>query len=196
MDVFSILDEVQATARGGLHWAESPFDRERYEHLLALAVGEYAERTGLPAPEIQERFAAEVGQITPKVGADAAIFDDDDRILLVLRTDDRRWGLVAGWVDPNEHPSVTAVREAKEEVGLDIAVDRLAGLVHRPASADAGPHSALSVVYLCSVVAGDIIIQPHEVVEARWWVIDEVENWHLNHEELARFAWEARRSTR
>ncbi len=154
MDVFTLLEAVQAIARTGLNFADNPYDRERYRCLLDLAAAEYEERLGVAEDELRERFAAEVGTITPKVGADAAVIDEDDRILLVRRTDDRRWGLIAGWVEPNEHPAATVVREAAEEVGLDIEVIRLAGIGHRPAGAEAGPHSTVSVVYLCRVAGG------------------------------------------
>src|SRR5262249_16480220 len=61
-------------------------------------------------------------------------------------------GVVGGWVDPNESPYETAVREAREEVGLDVRVDALADVIWRPASVESGPHSTVSVVLLCSVV--------------------------------------------
>jgi ADP-ribose pyrophosphatase YjhB (NUDIX family) len=192
MDLVTLLDEVQAVARTGLHYAENPYDRERYQRLLDLALAGYEEATGLDADDVRARFARETGTITPKVGADAAIFDEAGRLLLVLRTDDERWGLVAGWVEPGEHPAATAVREAAEEVGLEVVVDRLAGVHHRPASAGYGPHAAVSVVYLCRVVDGELTPQPHEVLEARYWHVDEVPVWHLNHEELARLALAAR----
>jgi ADP-ribose pyrophosphatase YjhB (NUDIX family) len=196
VDVLALLDEIQAIARTGLNHADNPYDRERYERLLTIAAEEYSTITGLADDEIRARFARELGSITPKVGADLAIFDDDDRILLVLRTDDQRWGLVAGWVEPGEPPSRTVVREAKEEVGLDVRVDALADVVWRPPSAAAGPHSTVSVVYLGTVVGGEITAQPHEVIEARYWNIDEVPAWHLNHEQLARAALAARERAR
>ena len=37
IDVIALLDEVRAIAQTGLHYATDPFDRERYEQLLALA---------------------------------------------------------------------------------------------------------------------------------------------------------------
>lgn len=126
--------------------------------------------------------------MTAKVGADAAIFDATDRILLVRRTDDGCWGLVSGWVDCGESPAETVVREVREEVGLDATVDALVGVFGRPAATDFGPHGVVAVVYLCSVAPGDVRVLPHEVLEARYRAIDEVTPWHKNHEEYARAA--------
>jgi len=149
IDVFALLDEVRALAQTGLHYATDPFDRERYAALFDLSTREYAERAGLDEPDVRARFARDVGYVTAKVGADAALFDEHDRILLVRRVDDDRWGLIAGWVDANETPEQTVVRELAEEVGLTARVDRLVGVFGRPAGTDGNPHSVVSVVYLC-----------------------------------------------
>ena len=182
---------MRSIAQTGLHYATDPFDRERYEQLLALAAGEYAEIAGIEAADARARFAADVGYVTAKVGADAAIFDDDDRILLVRRVDDDRWGLVAGWVDANETPEQTAVREIAEEVGLEARVIQLVGVFAREAGVHDNPHSVVSVVYLCEAVGGELRPQPHEVREIAWRSIDDVDAWHHHHEMLARAALEA-----
>lgn len=192
-DVFALLDEVQAIARSGLHYSENPFDRERYTKLVAAAQREYAARTTLDAPAVHARFDAEIGYVTAKVGADAAVFDDQDRILLVLRADDGKWGLVAGWVDPNESPEQTVVRELAEEAGLAGRVEDLVGVFFREARSGEHPHGTVSVVYLCSVASDDPSPQLHEVTEVAFRAIEEVRpgEWHHHHEHLARRARDA-----
>jgi ADP-ribose pyrophosphatase YjhB (NUDIX family) len=182
---------VRAIAQTGLHYATDPFDRDRYEQLLSLAVGEYADRAHLDVAEVHARFARDVGYVTAKVGADGALFDGQDRILLVRRVDDNCWGLVAGWVDANETPAQTVVREIAEEVGLVARVAALVGVFARAAGTHGIPHSVVSVVYLCDAIGGEIRAQPHEVREIAWRSIDDVDNWHHHHETLARAALEA-----
>ncbi len=182
---------MRAIAQTGLHYATDPFDRDRYEQLLALASLEYADRAGLDVVEVRARFAADLGYVTAKVGADAALFDDRDRILLVRRVDDDCWGLVAGWVDANETPARTAVREIAEEVGLVARVSQLVGVFAREAGVHGNPHSVVSVLYLCDAIGGEIRAQPHEVREIAWRSIDDVDDWHHHHETLARAALEA-----
>lgn len=194
LDAFALLDEVQAVARTGLHYSENPFDRERYTRLLDAASREYTSRTGLDGPEIRARFDAEVGYVTAKVGADAAVFDEHDRILLVRRVDDGKWGLVSGWVDPNESPEQTVVRELGEEAGVQARVGGLVGVFYREARAGEHPHGTVSVVYLCSIIGGsDPTPQLHEVTELAWRAIDDVAagEWHHHHERLARAALDA-----
>jgi ADP-ribose pyrophosphatase YjhB (NUDIX family) len=192
-DILAVLDEVRAIARTGLHYCDDPFDRARYERLLELAAQEYAERSALDAPAVRARFDAEIGYQTARVGADAAVFDDDDRLLLVRRVDDGKWGLIAGWVEPNESPAQTVVRELSEEAGVRGRVDQLVGVFSRQACAGEHPHGTVSIVYLCSIVGGQLQPQLHEVHEVAWRLIDDVDadDWHVNHATLARASLEA-----
>ena len=179
---------MRSIAQTGLHYATDPFDRDRYEQLLALTAQEYADHSGLDEPGVRARFAKDLGYVTAKVGADAALFDEHDRILLVRRADDDKWGLIAGWIDANETPEETVVREVAEEVGLVARVNRLVGVFGRQAGVHGNPHSVVSVVYLCDAIGGELRAQPHEVREIAWRAIDDVDDWHHHHETLARAA--------
>jgi ADP-ribose pyrophosphatase YjhB (NUDIX family) len=191
-DLTELLDELRAIARTGLHYSDNPFDRERYARLLDIASEEYGAQSALDIPTIRARFDAEIGYVTAKVGADAAVFDDHDRILLVHRADDAKWGLVSGWVDPNESPEQTVVRELAEEAGVQARVGGLVGVFFREARAGEHPHGTVSVVYLCEVTGGTPTPQLHEVTEVAWRAIDDVaaHEWHHHHERLARAALE------
>ena len=92
IDRLTLLDELRAIAQTGLRYATDPYDRERCTRLLDLATRGYAEALDLPEPEVRERLARDLGYVSAKVGADAAIFDADGRMLVVLRTDDQRGG--------------------------------------------------------------------------------------------------------
>jgi len=139
---------------------------------------------------VRERFARDVGYVTAKVGVDAALFDENDRVLLVRRADDDKWGLVAGWVDGHEVPEEAILREIAEEVGLTARVEGLVGVFARPAGVNGNPHSVVSIVYLCAALGGRLRPQPHEVREIAWRAIDDVgaSDWHHHHEQLARAA--------
>jgi ADP-ribose pyrophosphatase YjhB (NUDIX family) len=190
--VLALLDEVRAIAQTGLAYTESPFDRERYERLLHLAATEYAAVEESDTGSVRARLQRELGYVTAKVGVDAAIFDRDDRALLIRRTDDGRWGLVSGWLDPNEAPEDAVARELREEIGVHGHVEHLVGAFARPASAEHGPHGAIALVYLCRIEPGPFRLQPHEVLEAGWFELDTVHDWHKNHRRYAYAAREAR----
>jgi len=155
----------------------------------------YGARLDVEPDVLRERFLADLGHVTTKVGADAAVVDDDERVLLVRRTDDGLWGLPAGWVEPGEDPRVTVARELKEELGVDGTPDELVGVFARPASAR-HPHGVVAVVFLCSLHSFDFAVQPHEVLEYAWLPVDAVDEWHETHEQYARAGVEAWRRRR
>lgn len=195
IDRLTLLDELRAIAQTGLAYATDPYDRERCTRLLDLATRGYAEALDLPDAEVRARLARDLGYISAKVGADAAIFDGDGRMLMVLRTDDEAWGMISGWVDPGETPTTTVVREVREEVGLTVTAFDLVDAVGRRAGSEYGPHAVVSVVYLCDVEPGPIAIS-HESLAAEYRTLEDVERWHANHEalsHLARDAWRSRR---
>ncbi|GAC1349101.1 MAG: hypothetical protein NVS4B7_04370 [Ktedonobacteraceae bacterium] len=63
------------------------------------------------------------------IGAFAIILDEQQRVLLCHRCDIDRWNLPGGGVCRGETPWKGVTREVKEEVGLDVVVNRLSGLL-------------------------------------------------------------------
>lgn len=187
MDTYALLDEVRAIARNGLIFATNDYDRQRYERLLQLSVQTYAEILETPPEAIRQRLLAELGYITLKVGADAAIFNERGEILLMERSDGSGWCLPCGWVEPNEKPSQAAVRETFEETGLHVKVIRLVGVFTRQPGQKNGPHAMVAVVHLCEVLSGELSLSS-EGLALRYWPIDDVQDWHATHEQYARVA--------
>ena len=146
---------------------------------------------------MRARLARELGYQSAKVGADAAIFDDDGRILLVHRSDDLRWGLIAGWVDPGETPPDTVVREVLEEADLEVTAfelstwsgGRRATRVRTPRRRSRSCTSARSRPGRSRSRTRPIAAGYHHP--------EDVDDWHANHEQLALLArehWRARRA--
>ncbi|MCP4405010.1 MAG: NUDIX domain-containing protein [bacterium] len=58
-----------------------------------------------------------------------AIFTEGKKaILLTRRTDNGRWCLPGGGIEAGENAEEAAIREVREEVGLDVHVQRLIGV--------------------------------------------------------------------
>lgn len=94
----------------------------------------------------------------------AVIVDATGRVLLAMRDRPPIWNLPGGGVEPGEAPWDTAVREAREEVGVEIAVDRLTGIYHRPPDGDP------VLVFRCSLLPSST--EPHtspEALQVAWF---------------------------
>lgn len=180
-----LLDEIRAIAQLGLNYSRDPYDRERYERLMKLASQQYSEMTGLPAGVIRERFARELGYITPKIGVQGALFDSADRILLEQRKDDGLWGLPAGWVETGEGPEQALIREFREEAGLDIVPMEMIGFHSRLPGDFHQPHSSIHVLYYC-LCTGGMLQKSHESLEMVFCEPAEIAVWpagiwHMDH---------------
>ena len=60
------------------------------------------------------------------------ILDDQDRVLLIRRTDNGLWAIPGGAQDFGEYIAETAVRETREESGIDVEVTGIVGIYTNP----------------------------------------------------------------
>ena len=54
----------------------------------------------------------------------------DEKILFQRRTDNGKWGLIGGLLEMNETYQEAAIREAREETGLEVRLDSFLGIYH------------------------------------------------------------------
>src|SRR5687767_6821069 len=67
------------------------------------------------------------------IGCSATLFDETgQRVLLTRRTDNGRWCLPGGALEPGESVSEACAREVLEETGLRVSVVRLIGVYSDP----------------------------------------------------------------
>jgi ADP-ribose pyrophosphatase YjhB (NUDIX family) len=159
---------VQAVAQNGLTYADSPFDRERYAKLAALAEEIFATYTGQTGEALTAWLNVQPGYVTPKVDVRGACFRDG-RLLLVRERIDGRWCLPGGWADVGDVPSEAAVREVREEAGFTCVARKVLGVFD--ANRGGGPLSAFhafKIIFACEITGGEA--RPdHEILEVGWF---------------------------
>jgi len=93
--------------------------------------------------------------VDPKVAVGTVIEITDGRIVLVRRAIEPGYGLwvfPGGYVDRGEEITSAAMREAREEAGLDVRLDGLINIYSYPG------RPIVVIVYKASVVAGELRI--------------------------------------
>ena len=82
----------------------------------------------MPISDYLRALRVKIGRDFVLVPAAAvAAFDPEGRLLLVRSPVYGVWTLPGGAVDPDEDPTVAAVREAKEEAGVDVEIEGIVG---------------------------------------------------------------------
>ncbi len=117
----------------------------------------------------------------PTLGVEIAILLSG-QILLTQREDFETWCLPGGDVDAGESAAQAAVREAREETGLDVRLERLVGIYSMPRWRAGGAHI---VVFAARPAGGSLQLQPSEVIAARYFGPDALPeplfDWHRQH---------------
>lgn len=121
--------ELQAIAQAGLHYGRDCFDRERYQRVREIAAEMLCHKGEMTPEKVRELFCCESGYQTPKLDTRAAIFRGD-KILLVQERDGR-WALPGGWVDAGLSVGENAVKEVREEAGLEARAEGITAVQDR-----------------------------------------------------------------
>jgi 8-oxo-dGTP diphosphatase len=91
----------------------------------------------------------------------------DEHVLLVRQSYGQRyWSLPGGSMEHGESVEQAAVREAKEETGLDVRLTRLVGVYSKPVQ------NALAVCFEAEVVGGSVQEATDEIVECGYFSPD------------------------
>ncbi|MGA3216209.1 MAG: NUDIX hydrolase N-terminal domain-containing protein [Acidimicrobiales bacterium] len=181
-------EALAAIARTGLAFTRNLFDSERYEEVLNVAGDIRAAaalslaRSGQPVaePADAEDFVIEWmrdiregtrGYVTPKVAVGAIVGNDKAEILLVKRSDSGVWLYPTGWADVGYSAVEVAVKEVREETGIEAEPVRLVMVLD-------GLRLGFTQVPLYSVVfhlrhlGGVLKAHPLECADVGWFAED------------------------
>jgi len=171
--------EIANLATTGLVAPATPYDADRYARLRRIAQAlsdndppSLAQSDGLsPADALTVK--------TPRIAADAAVFDPQGRLLLIQRTDSALWALPGGSAEVGNLPAAVAEREVWEETGVFVRVERLLGLYAIPNRA--GPGYPLCILlFLCRYLSG-VPVVTHESLDVGYFGQDALPPLHIGH---------------
>lgn len=108
--------------------------------------------------------------------ADGCIFNDKGEVLLQRRGDSNKWGFPGGAIELGETPKMAAVREVKEETGLDVTVGKLIGVytdcnVEYPNGDRA---QCICMAFEVQVTGGELFCDQKETLELKYFPLDDM----------------------
>ena len=105
----------------------------------------------------------------------AAIFDDNNRVLLQKRMDKNCWSFPGGVMDADESFEETAIREVKEETGLDVIVQDLIGVYSKYSDEyqNGDRSQPVLIFFKCSIIGGELRCDNDETAELKYFDLTE-----------------------
>ena len=94
----------------------------------------------------------------------------EEKILLTKRDDFETWILPSGGVEDGESLAQAAIRETKEETGLDVELTRLVGVYSRLSNMASG----YMILFTAKPIGGEIKCQEGETIAVEWFDFDKI----------------------
>ncbi|GLZ75990.1 ADP-ribose pyrophosphatase [Actinorhabdospora filicis] len=169
--------ELGAMVQNGLYYATDKYEIARYTRMREMTAEILALIADRDAADLLADIQMDRGHATPKVDVRAALFDGEDRVLLVREARDGRWCLPGGWVDALDLPHAAAEREFAEEAGLKVRTTKLAALhdgsVH---NGHTGPWHVYKLLFLVERTddADPVAGLDGETTDVRHFALDEL----------------------
>lgn len=126
------------------------------------------------------------------VGCVAVVFDANrERILLTRRSDNGRWCLPGGRMEPGESAAEACAREVREETDLDVFIGRLIGLYSSPdwllEYADGNRYQPVTLCFEATPTGGELALSD-ETTEYGYFTADQLAELDMMEHHLQRIA--------
>lgn len=120
---------------------------------------------------LRERYGHDL-LVMPAISA--IVLDERGHVLLHRARETGNWHTLGGVLEPGETPATAAVREVREETGVDIAIEHLVGVYVTPEVRYGNGDRATYVVtcFRCRVLAGEPHVADDESLEVRFFPPD------------------------
>ncbi|MDR2233855.1 MAG: NUDIX hydrolase [Tannerella sp.] len=173
-ELIIMAQRIRALSQTGLAYAQNGYEIDRCNELISISDRIASLVSGIDEDEINACYTLAKEYATPKVDVRAVIFNERDDVLLVREKLDGRWSMPGGWSDVGFTPKEVAVKETKEETGLDVRVDRLLAVMDKRCHPHpAGPFYIYKMFILCEVTGGEFN-ETYDILDKGFFPLDQL----------------------
>ena len=121
--------------------------------------------------------AAVFSRPTPLTVVDSAVIDEDGRILLIKRADNKKWAMPGGALEVGETAAEGAARETLEETGVQCRVAALVGVFDSRYCGSETAHHLYHFTFLATPFSKKSFgngSHNHEIIDVAWFAEDKL----------------------
>jgi 8-oxo-dGTP pyrophosphatase MutT (NUDIX family) len=108
----------------------------------------------------------------------------DGRLLMVRNFDTGQWQTIGGVIEPDESPREAAIREVREEAGIDVELlglrDVVGGPNYRVLYPNGDQVAYVSTVFDARMIGGELHADGEETSDALWLSMEELADADMN----------------
>ena len=171
MEWNQFVSKILAFSKVGIKYSQDPYALENYHELEALATLQITEQKLIG--ETVTLYPKEAYP-TPNVSVRIIIFNEKGQLLMVQEAQDHKFAPPGGWCDVFESPKENALKEVKQETGLDAKIDRLLGVFMRDNYKERATMVSEYCMYFQATVIGGTLQHNHELVGIGYYDLDDL----------------------
>ena len=166
--------EIQAIGQIGLAFSTNVFDIERFNRLREISAEILSTMTEAPIEKVRDAILTDRGYITPKIDTRAAVFNENDEILLVKEAKNGKWSLPGGWCDESENIRSNTIKEVREEAGMAVNCVKFVGMLDKDKwNRSSQPFHILMALTICRYGDGQFVPND-ETLERRFFKLEDI----------------------
>jgi ADP-ribose pyrophosphatase YjhB (NUDIX family) len=159
-------DRLRDLSALGLMYNQNLHDRESYQAIQDIALQMLALASGEMPEEIEPLRGPFFTRPTPLAVGDGAVIDEQGRVLLIRRSDNRLWAMPGGALQVGEAPAEGTVREVLEETGISCEPIALVGVFDSRLCGAVTRFHLYQFVFLCRPLPGVPNQPPSHAIES------------------------------
>ena len=156
------LSKLLSISKIGLKFSKDPYALENYQELQDLVI-QQSQEVNQPIDVV--KLYPKDTYPTPNVSVRIMIFNEKNQLLMVQEKSDQGYAVPGGWCDVFESARQNAIKEAKQETGLDVEIIRLCAVMQRELYKSKPTMISEYVLYFLAEIRGGTLAFNHELLD-------------------------------